>query len=276
MRILVCRPRRAREPGSTRELITALLQEGHAVHSGPPDRAARRFLPELIVAHYAPGLLACAWFARRRHVPLCLMVDTEPRSSPLQRLLLRDVLRVLATNAALKDAIMALGVVEERIEIVPGAVVPERIPPPTFAPDRPQGGVVIGWISGSKPASLAAPDLVLTTISEAVLPARIPDLLAGIDVALCPEPAPARLIDCMAAGCAIVAPDCPEVRELLEHERTALLFHPTEAGALQRTAARLIADPSLRAQLGEAARSEIARRDLTWRGVARRLVEGVV
>jgi glycosyltransferase involved in cell wall biosynthesis len=108
-----------------------------------------------------------------------------------------------------------------------------------------------------------------------VLPARVPDLLAGIDIALVAEPSPLRLLDCMAAGRAIVAPDHQEVRELLDHERTALLFDPVEAGALARAAARLIADAPLRARLGEAARAEIERRDLTWRSLARRIAGGL-
>jgi glycosyltransferase involved in cell wall biosynthesis len=272
MRILVCRPPRAHEP--IEQLITALLQEGHAVHPGRPDRAGRRFAPGLVIARYAPGLLGCAWFARRRHVPLCLLVDTKPKHPPplLERLLWRGVAHVLATSSTLKEDLIALGVAAETIELVPGGVLPERIPPAPFAPDRP-AGVVLGWFGGGAPATTAAPDLALTTIDAAVPAARLPDLLAGIDIALFPEPAPARLIDCMAAGCAIVAPDRPEVGELLEHGRTALLFDPAEAGALQRAAARLIADPPLRARLGEAARAEIMRRDLTWRGVARRLIE---
>ena len=80
----------------------------------------------------------------------------------------------------------------------------------------------------------------------------------------------------MAAGRAIVAPGTPEVRELLEHEHTALLFDPDDGGALLRTAARLIADAALRTQLGEASRSEIIRRDLTWRGFARRLANAAL
>ena len=108
-----------------------------------------------------------------------------------------------------------------------------------------------------------------------VVPAIAAIARAGIDIALVAEPAPLRLLDCMAAGRAIVAPDRPEVRELLEHERTALLFDPAEAGALARAAARLIADAPLRARLGEAARVELELRDLSWRGLARRLVQGV-
>jgi glycosyltransferase involved in cell wall biosynthesis len=151
--------------------------------------------------------------------------------------------------------------------------VPERFLPAPFAPDRAADAVVLGWIgSGKAPATIAAPGLSLLVIAN-VPPARIPDLLAGIDIALVAEPAPLRLLDCMAAGRAIVAPDRPDVRELLEHDRTALLFDPADAEALPRAAARLIADAPLRARLGDAARAEIERRDLAWRSLARRLTE---
>jgi glycosyltransferase involved in cell wall biosynthesis len=199
-----------------------------------------------------------------------VLVDTPPRRLLPERLVWRTASRVLAATAALKEDIAALGVDPENIDVVPGGVAPERFLPAPFAPDRAADTVVLGWIGSAVPASIAAPGLSLLVIAN-VPPDRVPDLLAGIDIALLTEPAPLRLLDCMAAGRAIVAPDRPDTRELLEHERTALLFDPAEPGALARTAARLIADAPLRARLGEAARAELERRDLTWRSLARRL-----
>ena len=273
MRILLCTHRRARACEAIEELITAFLQEGHEVHAGRPGRASRRFDPERIIARYRPGHIACAWFARRRRVPLCLFVDTQPRRPPpfWERMIWRTADRVMAANAALKDEVAALGVPLERIDIFPGGVLPERFLPAPFAPERASDALVLGWIGAGAPKTTAAPDLALTVIGDAVPRARVPDLLAGIDIALLPEAAVLRLIDCMAAGRAIVAPDTPAVRELVEHERTALLFDPSEDGAMLRAVARLIADPGLRARLGKEARAEVIRRDLTWRALARRL-----
>jgi glycosyltransferase involved in cell wall biosynthesis len=246
------------------ELATALLQEGHDVRT-----TARKFTPDRMIERYVPGQIAGAWFARRRGLRYCVMVDTPPRRSLLERLIWRTASRVLATTAVLKEDIAALGV--ETIDVVPGGVVPERFLPTPFAPDRAADTMVLGWIgSGHAPATIAAPGLSLIMIAD-VLPARVPDLLAGIDIALVAEPVLLRLLDCMAAGRAIVAPDLPQTRELLEHERTALLFDPAETGALARAAARLIADAPLRARLGEDARAELERRDLSWRSLARRL-----
>jgi len=279
VRILVRRP----QDEALEEFFTALLQEGHEVRT-----IARKFNPDLVIERYVPGHIAGAWFARRRGVRYCVMVDTPPRrpaclrrseaasasrrQAPLlERLIWRTASHVLATTAALKEAIAALGVDPENIDIAPGGVVPGRFLPAPFAPTRAADAVVLGWIGrGQAPATIAAPGLVLIVIAE-VPPTRVPDLLAGIDIALVAEPVTLRLLDCMAAGRAIVAPDCPETRELLEHERTALLFDPAEAGALARAAARLIADAPLRTHLGEAARAELERRDLSWRSLARRL-----
>jgi len=250
------------------ELSTALLQEGHEVRT-----AARKFTPDLVIERYVPGHIAGAWFARRRGVRYCVLVDVPPRRPAplLERLIWRTASHVLATTAALRDEIAALGVDLDKIDIVPGGVVPERFLPAPFAPAHTPDTVVLGWIgSGKAPATIAAPGLVLIVIAD-LPPARVPDLLAGIDIALLAEPVILRLLDCMAAGRAIVAPDRPETRELLEHERTALLFDPAEAGALARAAARLIADAPLRARLGDAARIELELCDLSWRTLARRL-----
>ncbi len=76
----------------------------------------------------------------------------------------------------------------------------------------------------------------------------------------------------MAAGRAIVAPDQPNIREILTDGETALLFDPAETGSVWQAIQRLAADPGLRQRLGEAARAEIARRDYTWERNAERIV----
>ena len=60
--------------------------------------------------------------------------------------------------------------------------------------------------------------------------------------------------------------------QFAETARAALLFDPQEAGALQRSLARLSKDASLRLRLGQGAHASIARLDLTWLGNARRVV----
>ena len=72
-------------------------------------------------------------------------------------------------------------------------------------------------------------------------------------------------------GRAIVAPDQPNIREILVHEHTALLFDPADPAGLWHAVARVIADEALRLRLGANARAELERRDYTWRGNARRI-----
>lgn len=106
--------------------------------------------------------------------------------------------------------------------------------------------------------------------------AAVPETVAGFDIALQPRvvdyASPLKIFDYMAAGRAIVAPDQPNIREILAHEATALLFDPDRPGAMWDAVARLLADPALRVRLGRAARAELERRDFTWTGNARRIV----
>lgn len=109
--------------------------------------------------------------------------------------------------------------------------------------------------------------------------ARIPALLAAFDVGLVPAinpyASPLKLHEYMAAGLAVLAPDQPNLREVLAHEENALLLAPGDGAALAEAMARLARDPELRARLGAAARRTVRERDLTWRGNARRVVEAV-
>jgi len=83
---------------------------------------------------------------------------------------------------------------------------------------------------------------------------------------------PLKLFEYMALGRAIVAPDQPNIREILTHDRTALLFEPENNDALRNAVARLASRPQARRQLGDAARLALIERDYTWRGNARRIV----
>ncbi|HYE50927.1 MAG TPA: glycosyltransferase, partial [Azospirillaceae bacterium] len=102
----------------------------------------------------------------------------------------------------------------------------------------------------------------------------LPGHLAAFDVALqpavVPYACPLKILEYMALARAIAAPDAPNIRELLEHGRTALLFPP---GGLPDAIRRLCRDPSLRQALGAAARDDIGRRHLTWEGNATRIAE---
>jgi glycosyltransferase involved in cell wall biosynthesis len=105
----------------------------------------------------------------------------------------------------------------------------------------------------------------------------IPRLLADMDIAMQPKvvpyASPLKLFEYMAAGRAIVAPDQPNIREILANEETALLFHPAEPDGMWQAILRLVGDAPLRRRLGAAARAEIARRCHTWQANAERVTD---
>jgi len=108
---------------------------------------------------------------------------------------------------------------------------------------------------------------------------EVPELLAAFDVALVPAinpyASPLKLHEYMAAGLATVAPDQPNLREVLTSGENALLVPPDDGPALAAAIERLAADAELRERLGRAARRTVEERDLTWRGNARRVVAAV-
>jgi glycosyltransferase involved in cell wall biosynthesis len=65
---------------------------------------------------------------------------------------------------------------------------------------------------------------------------------------------PNKVYHAMSVGRPVITADTPAAREVLEHERTALLVPPGDAPALGAAMARLAEDEALRVRLGEAAR----------------------
>jgi glycosyltransferase involved in cell wall biosynthesis len=108
---------------------------------------------------------------------------------------------------------------------------------------------------------------------------RIPALLPAFDAALLPAinpyASPLKLHEYMAAGLAVVAPDQPNLREVLRHGENALLVPPGDARALEAALARLAGDPAECARLGAAARRTIVARDLTWSANVARVLAAV-
>jgi glycosyltransferase involved in cell wall biosynthesis len=227
-----------------------------------------------------------------------------------ERFVWRRASRVLPVTAVLAGHVAQAGVPPARIAVVANGIELADFPPsPACEGDGP---VILGFIGflrewhgleGVLRALAAAPEaprMLLRIVGEG--PARpglesltqelglarqveflglaerhaVPGLIAGFDVALqpaaVPYACPLKLLEYMAAGRAIVAPDQPNLRELLEHDRTALLFEVGDAAAQWRAIATLAGDAALRRRLGDAARRDIIRRDMTWPGQARRVV----
>ena len=99
--------------------------------------------------------------------------------------------------------------------------------------------------------------------------------IAAFDVALQPRvvpyASPLKLFEYMALGRAILAPDQPNIREILSHGRDALLFDPDDPAAFRGAIAAVLGDDDLRRRLGEGAAATVAARGLTWDANAERV-----
>ncbi len=72
-------------------------------------------------------------------------------------------------------------------------------------------------------------------------------------------------------GRPIVAPDTPNIREVLSDRESALLFDPASSEAFRRTVELLCRDAGLRQRLGAGAAQAIVDRGLTWNRNAERI-----
>jgi glycosyltransferase involved in cell wall biosynthesis len=99
--------------------------------------------------------------------------------------------------------------------------------------------------------------------------------MAGFDVALQTAAtaycSPLKLFEYMALGCAVIAPDQPNIREVLTPGRDALLFPPGDHEAMCAALAQLATDGALRSRLGTAASETLIARRHTWRHNAERI-----
>ncbi|MEE2665966.1 MAG: glycosyltransferase family 4 protein [Myxococcota bacterium] len=113
--------------------------------------------------------------------------------------------------------------------------------------------------------------------SGAIPQEEVPAALAGLDVALAPYPelddfyfSPLKLYEYMAAGCAVVASEIGQVRDVIDHEVDGILVPPGDAEAIAHWLARLAGAPELRERLGANARAKMCGRD--WVDVAHRVL----
>ena len=227
----------------------------------------------------------------------------------LERWSWRSASRVLPVTRVLGDILVENGVDPARVSVIANGIDLRRFPAHQAKPaDAPIvlgfTGFVRAWhaldtvIEGMARAT-GDPALALTIVGEGpaipdlaaqaktlgmtanvhfaglVQPADVPALTTQFDIALQPSAtpyaSPLKIFDYMAAACAIVAPDQPNIREILVHEENALLFDPKTPGAMWNAVERLIADDALRARLGRAARAELERQNYTWSGNAARV-----
>jgi glycosyltransferase involved in cell wall biosynthesis len=114
-------------------------------------------------------------------------------------------------------------------------------------------------------------------LAGAVAHDDVPAHVAALDIALQPRATayacPMKLVEYMAMGRCIVAPDQPNIRELLSNRLTARLFPPGVYRSLTGLVAELMSSPAERAALGRNARQSVVERDLVWRANATRALD---
>ena len=122
--------------------------------------------------------------------------------------------------------------------------------------------------------SLGLDDRVILTgpVAHEDVPAHI----AALDIALQPRATayacPMKLLEYMAMARCIVAPDQPNIKELLSEGVSARLFTPEDYRSLTDLIFELMDRPALRAALGRHARQTVVDRNLSWRANAARAI----
>ena len=97
---------------------------------------------------------------------------------------------------------------------------------------------------------------------------QIARYVEAFDIALQPAvvryASPLKLFEYLALGKAIVAPNQPNIAEILTNGENALLFDPEDWNSMAVAIDRCCGDESLRLRIAEAARLTIKKQRLTW------------
>lgn len=97
---------------------------------------------------------------------------------------------------------------------------------------------------------------------------QMPNWLSQVDIALQPDvvayASPLKMLEYLALGKAIIAPNTPNIRELLEDKKNALLFNIDEAPTFNDCLITMLKDKALCQQLAENAAQTIQDKKLTW------------
>jgi glycosyltransferase involved in cell wall biosynthesis len=101
-------------------------------------------------------------------------------------------------------------------------------------------------------------------VAHCDIPAHMQVFDIALQTASVPYASPLKLFEYMALGRAILAPDQPNIREILEDGLDALLFAPGNRQSFLDALTHLCGDSALRKQLGNAARRTVEEVPLTW------------
>lgn len=117
-------------------------------------------------------------------------------------------------------------------------------------------------------------DRVLFTgvVPRSEVPARVAAFDVALQPAVTPYASPLKLFEYLALGKAIIAPRRPNICEILQDGRNALLFDEATPGDFEAVLGRLCGEGALRQRLAAEARATIGGMGLTWRGNAQKVV----
>lgn len=103
------------------------------------------------------------------------------------------------------------------------------------------------------------------------IPAHIELFDIALQTAAVSYASPLKLFEYMAHGRAIIAPDQPNIREVLEDSANAVLFESESEASFRAALTRLCTDAALRQKVGHQARLTVEERPLTWANNAARI-----
>ncbi len=105
---------------------------------------------------------------------------------------------------------------------------------------------------------------------------KVGRFVAAMDIAVSPRAtfyaSPMKILEYMAMGKAIIAPDMENIRDILRHRKDGFLFQPEDAEALTKGLRELVDNAQLRSNLGRNARKKIET-ERTWTHNAMEVIE---
>ncbi len=253
----------------------ALLPAFFASYARAARHASRG--ADLVHAHWLPSGFPALVTGK----PLVLQawgtdVELAGRAPVLFRPLVRRARVVVAPSRALAGAVTRLGATGVRV-IGSGVNLPESL----AEPDEPPHVLYVGRLAAEKGVEElveATRGIARVVVGDGPLRHLVPDAVGFVPpaelgdyydraaIVVCPSRREGYGVvarEAMAHGRPVVASAVGGLLDAVEHERTGLLVPPGDAPALRAAIERLLADTTLRARLGAAAREHAGER-FSW------------